>query len=106
MTRSDPSIFDTNADEPDSLWFYVLKEAASVGGGRLGTVGSTIVAATFAGLLAGDKTSFFTVEPRWHPSSDPLLRDGDDNRDDSSWTLASIIRLSGLPVTEADFGSS
>ncbi len=88
--------------EPDSLWFYVLKEAASVGGGRLGTVGSTIVAATFAGLLAGDRTSFFTVEPGWHPSSDPLLRDGQDNADDPSWTLASIIRLSGLPVTEDD----
>ena len=95
---------DLDDGEPDSLWFYVLREAEAVGGGRLGSVGSTIVAATFAGLLGGDRSSFFRAEPNWHPSTDELLRDGDANVDDPTWTLASIIRLSGLPVNGDDFG--
>ncbi|MEM9037779.1 MAG: peroxidase family protein [Actinomycetota bacterium] len=95
------------ADEIDSLWFYVLKEAASLPGvnrgAMLGRVGSTIVAATFAGLLAGDPASFVNVEPGWEPRSDPLLVDGQDNVDDPAWTVASIIRLAGLPASAGDF---
>lgn len=94
-------------NEPDALWFYILKEAQSLpganGGQMLGRLGSLIVCAVFAGLLKGDPRSFFNREPCWTPSDDPLLNDGVDNIDDAEWTLASIIRLSGLPVSDADF---
>ena len=94
-------------DEPDALWFYILKEAEQGGGEHLGTVGSIIVAATFAGLLLGDKLSFFNIEPGWTPETDPLLARLDAERgltgDEGKWTLASIIRLSGMPVSAAEF---
>ncbi len=82
--------------EPDSLWYYVLREAQGNGGNTLGRVGSVIVAATFAGLLKGDPCSWINTEPCWKPGDDPLLNDGEDNRDDASWTLASIIRIAGI----------
>ncbi len=87
----------------DSLWFYILKEAEEAGGQKLGRVGSTIVCATFAGLLKGEPTSWFNLDPCWTPDADPLL-DSDDNVDPGDWTLASIIRLSGLPASKGDFG--
>ena len=83
----------------DILWYYILKEAeAQQQGEKLGEVGSTIVCATFAGLLLGDPFSYFSMNPNWTPDEDPLLKDRNDNRDDANWTLASIIRLSGQPV--------
>lgn len=89
-------------DEPESLWYYILKEAEKLpgtnGGEMLGRVGSTIVCSVFAGLLKGDPRSFFNTDPCWTPNDDPLLKPGEDNADDDAWTLASIIRLSGLPV--------
>ena len=96
-------------DASDSLWFYILKEAESLpgsnGGNMLGRIGSIIVCATFAGLLAGDPNSYFNIEPCWTPDDSPLL-EADDNRDPGDWTLASIIRLSGLPVSAADFATT
>lgn len=100
--------------EPESLWFYVLKEAEVEGGGdRLGQVGSIIVAATFAGLLTGDPLSWVNQDPAWTPDRDPLLKntaadvfdpDDPDNADHPrSWTLSSIIRLSGLAQSLAEF---
>ncbi len=92
--------------EPESLWFYLLKEAETVPGSNrgemLGRLGSVIVCAVFAGLLKGDPCSFVNIDPCWTPSDDPLLKPGEDNIDDDSWTLASIIRLSGLPVDTND----
>lgn len=92
--------------EPESLWYYILKEAEELTGkkdhDRLGRVGSTIVCAVIAGLLKGDPGSFFNTEPCWKPKDDPLLRPGQDNIDDKKWTLASVIRLSGLPVDSDD----
>lgn len=93
-------------DEPESLWYYILKEAEKLpgknGGQMLGRVGSTIVCSVFAGLLKGDPCSFFNTDPCWHPNDDPLLRAGVDNVDDSDWTFAAVIRLSGLPVDGGD----
>ena len=95
---------------PDSLWYYILKEAEDAGGDRLGKVGSTIVCATFAGLLKGDPNSYLNVDPSWTPENDVLLNEalaGTDFDQDAQltdlegnnfWTLAAIIRLSGLPV--------
>lgn len=92
--------------EPESLWYYVLKEAEALPGDNsgqmLGRVGSTIVCAVFAGLLRGDPCSFFNTDPCWTPGQDPLLKPGQDNVDDDAWTLASVIRLSGLPVNGDD----
>ena len=86
--------------EPGALWFYVLKEAQVEPGNTLGPVGSIIVNAVFAGLLTGDPRSWFNVDPNWTPGADPLLQPGTDDVDDAAWTLASIIRLSGLPVDD------
>lgn len=50
------------------LWFYILKEAETVGGStRLGPVGGRIVAEVFVGLLAGDPLSYLNVAPNWTP---------------------------------------
>lgn len=91
--------------EPESLWYYVLKEAETTKAGEsLGAVGSTIVCATFAGLLAGDPSSFVNVHPRWTPDDDVLLAGSGFNSDtaDGSWTLPAVIRMSGLPVRNGD----
>ncbi len=91
--------------EPESLWYCILKEAETLpganGGQMLGRLGSTIVCATFAGLLKGDPCSFFNVDPCWTPDDDDLLTEA-DKVDDPGWTLASIIRISGLPVDAGD----
>lgn len=69
------------------LWAYVLAEAAHgfrtageeetvpteegprpVGTPRLGEVGGTIVAETFAGMMLDDRHSFWNVDPRWRPT--------------------------------------
>lgn len=98
--------------EHDMLWFYILNEAdVQQQGERLGQVGSVIVCATFAGLLLGDPFSYFNMQPQWTPEDDNLLLKGgdadsnSDNRDSApgTWTLASIIRLAGLPVAASDF---
>ena len=106
---------DLQEGEPESLWYYILKEAESLPGANrgqmLGRLGSTIVCAVFAGLLKGDPCSFFNSDPCWTPNDDPLLRSGEDNIDskkdphtpDDGWALASIIRLSGLPVDGTAF---
>jgi Animal haem peroxidase len=50
------------------LWFYVLAEAETDGGGRhLGPVGATIVAEVLLGLLDADPESFLSVDPTWTP---------------------------------------
>ena len=84
--------------EPDSLWYYILREAQGNGGNTMGRVGSIIVSSVIAGLLKGDPSSWFNIDPCWTPDQDPLLRSGKDgdNRDDKTWTFASIIRIAGL----------
>ena len=87
----------------DSLWYYVLKEAETQEGGEtLGALGSTIVCAVFSGLLLGDPTSYVNIAPCWTPDDDPLLEAG-DKRDAKDWTLASIIRIAGMPASDSDF---
>ncbi len=100
------SPIELTPDEPHSLWYYILKEASSLpaeeANERLGNVGSSILCATFAGLLKGDKSSWINVQPTWTPDQDPLLEE-DDNCDPGDWTLASIIRLSGLTIDASEF---
>ncbi|RJP62896.1 MAG: peroxidase [Comamonadaceae bacterium] len=51
------------------LWFYVLKEAEVFGRGKLGPVGSRLVAETIFGLIVHDPDSYLnrTGTP-WHPA--------------------------------------
>lgn len=97
-------------DSKDALWFYILSEAD---GNKLGPVGSVIVCATFAGLLLGDPSSYLSRNPLWQPGNDPLLVGHGYNRDIQgaeaaedpdhlSWSLGSIIRIAGLPVSGDD----
>jgi hypothetical protein len=72
------------------LWTYILAETKTetvlptvktsdgdkqISTPQLGAVGGRIVAETFAGLLNGDSTSYFNVDPLWKPFSD-LTNDG------------------------------
>jgi heme peroxidase len=49
------------------LWYYILAEAAAEASGRLGPVGSTIVAEVLIGLVRGSKDSFLRKKD-WKPS--------------------------------------
>lgn len=50
------------------LWFYILKEAEVINGGKqLGPVGGRIVGEVFVGLLEGDRMSFLRQDPDWKP---------------------------------------
>ena len=58
-----------NLDVSTPLWYYVLKEAEVMEGGRhLGPVGSRIVGEVILGLLQLDRHSFLSVEPQWRPT--------------------------------------
>ena len=100
---------DKNKNMIESLWYYILLEAEEQANkenaGKLGIVGSSIVAFTFAGLLKNTSNSYFNLNPSWEPddetASGALL--GDDKKDDKDWSLASIIWLSSLPVSGEDF---
>lgn len=71
---------------PCPLWFYVLKEAEALcDGEHLGPVGGGIVAETFLGLLAGDRSSYLSVEPGWKPT----LPAADAGR----FTMADLLRF-------------
>jgi hypothetical protein len=51
------------------LFWYVLKEAeVHTNGQRLGELGGRIVTEVFAGLLAGDPSSYLNASPEWTPS--------------------------------------
>ena len=60
------------------LWFYILKEAQLLEGGKmLGPVGGRIVAEVLLGLLAHDPLSYLSVEPRWTPMASLLNTAGE-----------------------------
>jgi hypothetical protein len=51
------------------LWYYVLKEAALLAGGRtLGPVGARIVGEVIIGLLEHDRHSYLSAWPLWRPT--------------------------------------
>lgn len=51
------------------LWYYVLGEALQQKqGGRLGTVGSRLVAEVFFCLLASDPESYWSANRKWQPT--------------------------------------
>ena len=82
----------------ESLWVYILAEAEVQGDGKLGVLGSTIVSFTFIQLIMNTPNSFLNVQSDWDPGQEALLKP-EDNQDSGNWSLASIIRLSGLRVS-------
>jgi hypothetical protein len=59
--------------DPTPLWFYILKEAELLAGGRtLGPTGARIVAEVLIGMLRTDPSSFLSQQPRWRPNPDYL----------------------------------
>ena len=69
------------------LWYYILKEAAELHGGRhLGPVGGRIVADVFLGLMEFDADSAIR-KPGWRPTLPA--------EHDCHFTLADMLRLAG-----------
>jgi len=74
--------------ERTPLWYYILAEAASSGGERLGPVGSTIVAEVLVGLIRRSPHSVLSRKdgrPPDLPSGEP-----------GPATLADLLRLAGV----------
>ena len=61
------AILDGKFSQRTPLWYYILAEAAAESTGRLGPVGSTIVAEVLIGLIRGSKDSILRM-PGWKPT--------------------------------------
>lgn len=73
------------------LWFYVLREAQVLAGGRtLGPVGGRIVGETLLGLLRADPQSYLAVDPTWTPVL-PTRTAGDPRAFDMADLLAYAV---------------
>jgi hypothetical protein len=71
------------------LWYYVLREAAVLGGGsRLGPVGARIVADTFVRMLKRDASSYVNVSGGFAPML-PSMTPGD-------FTVADLVTFAGV----------
>jgi hypothetical protein len=73
------------------LWYYVLREAAVLGGGnQLGPVGARILAETFVRLLKRDAGSYLNVSGGFSPIL-PSTTVGD-------FTVADLVTFAGVTV--------
>ena len=71
------------------LWYYVLREAAVLGGGnQLGPVGARIVAETFVRMLKRDASSYLNVAGGFTPIL-PSVTSGD-------FTVADLVTFAGV----------
>lgn len=61
------AVRDGGFSERTPLWYYILAEAAAESTGRLGPVGSTIVAEVLIGLIRGSKDSILRKR-NWKPT--------------------------------------
>jgi hypothetical protein len=76
-------------DGPTPLWFYLLREAEVIAGGRrLGPTAGRIVAEVLVGLLEADPSSFVRVAPAWGPEL-PAEQPG-------QFTLVDFLRFAGV----------
>jgi hypothetical protein len=82
-----------NLDRSTPLWYYVLKEAELIEGGRrLGPVGARIVGEVIVGLLDLDPIGYRTIEPGWRPTL-PSANPGD-------FRMTDFLRFAGVdPAT-------
>ncbi len=72
--------------ERTPLWYYILAEAATQSLGRLGPVGSTIVAEVLIGLIRGSKDSILRKKD-WKPTLGPTP---------GEFTLEDLLGLAGV----------
>jgi hypothetical protein len=73
------------------LWYYVLREAAVLGGGnQLGPVGGRIVAETFVRILKRDASSYLNVPAGFAPIL-PSNTPGD-------FTVADLVTFAGVTM--------
>jgi hypothetical protein len=71
------------------LWYYVLREAAVLGGGnQLGPVGGRIVAETFVRMLKRDASSYLNASGGFTPML-PSTTPGD-------FTVADLVTFAGV----------
>src|SRR3712207_6572289 len=71
------------------LWYYVLREAAVLGGGnQLGPVGARIVAETFVRILKRDASSYLNAPGGFTPML-PSAAPGD-------FTVADLVNFAGV----------
>ncbi len=70
LTREQlPELQALHLQHATPLWYYILKEAEVLEAGEhLGPVGGRIVAEVIIGLLEGDRQSYLSQEPDWHPT--------------------------------------
>jgi hypothetical protein len=66
LTRQQLALDDWQGETP--LWLYILREAATSGGDRLGEVGGRIVSEVIVGIIRGDPESYLSVDPAWQPT--------------------------------------
>lgn len=72
--------------ERTPLWYYILAEAAADSSGRLGPVGSTIVAEVLIGLVRGSKDSILR-QTHWKPTL---------GQTPDRFTLSDLFELGGV----------
>jgi hypothetical protein len=80
------AIRDGGFSQRTPLWYYILAEAAAESTGRLGPVGSTIVAEVLIGLIRGSKDSILR-EPGWKPMLGEIP---------GLFTLRDLLKLGGV----------
>lgn len=74
------------------LWFHILREADTRGGGkRLGPVGARIVAEVIIGLIKLDPLSYLHVDPCWNPSREKSLKNRIHDDKDEPFTMGHFL---------------
>jgi hypothetical protein len=81
----------------DSLWVYILKEAAQNPAHVLGEVGATIVAETFIGLMWADSSSYLHAADGF---------DSEFETDSCGFDLRSLLEHAGVPITAQDWDAA
>jgi hypothetical protein len=80
--------------ENTPLFFYALKEAEKISGGRrLGPTGGRIVAEVFIGLLRADPSSYLNVQPTWQPKAGEF-----GARKDGEFTITDLLRFARVRI--------
>jgi hypothetical protein len=82
--------------EHTPLWYYILREAEVLAGGRkLGPIGGRIVAEVILGLLHGDPFSFLNMSPNWTPTRNRFGADADGN-----FTIPDLLRFARVKIKD------
>jgi hypothetical protein len=95
LKSDEPGVSDTLKEngfvESTPLWYYILKEAEVIGGGkRLGPVGSHIVAETFVGLIESSRISILDGNG-WRPDLAGLPELGRKRASNAVFEMADLL---------------